>query len=168
MYLRSDEDQVATRAKVQRDERIPTRVLLLAGLVVTATILVIGIVLARGGDGTGSGEFGPDAVTPQQQLQRYEAVLDARARLDRLREIGASPALVTGAFDELDAVQAAAGESLAGETGYIQFLERRLADELAALRPARAEGLASPAAVQAIQRNIANVRAEQARIAQLG
>jgi hypothetical protein len=87
--------------------------------------------------------------------------------MDRLIRLGASPAVVTDAFDDLDAAQAAVADSAGGAAGYVRFLDERLTDEQAALELARTEGMASPAAVQQIQQNIADVQAEQARLAAL-
>jgi hypothetical protein len=157
-------DRVQERDRARTLWNLTGTQLALIGIAALAVIGVLTFAL-NGDESTPSIRDVEESVTTQQQ--QYETLLDARPRMDRLIRLGASPAVVTDAFDDLDAAQAAVADSAGGAAGYVRFLDERLTDEQAALELARTEGMASPAAVQQIQQNIADVQAEQARLAAL-
>lgn len=135
--------------------------LALIGAAIIAAIVVTGVILSSGDEATPSLEdLGAEVTTQQAQ---YETLLDARPRVDRLVAAGASPALVTDAFDSPDAAEGAVEESTGGADGYREFLSERLDDEREHLRLA-GQGMASPAAVQNVQANIEQLNAEIARV----
>lgn len=137
-----------------------TQLALIAAAVVVA-IAVVGIIFTSGEESTPSLEdLGVEVTTQQAQ---YESLLDARPRIERLIESGASPAIIAQAFDGLDVAEGTVEESAGGMDGYERFLSERLETEREHLRLA-SRGVASPAAYANFQRTIDDVNAELARV----
>ena len=156
----ADQAKVKEREGWRLGDLTGLQLALIAGAIIAA-IVVTGVIFTTGEEATPSLEdLGAEVTTQQAQ---YETLLDARPRVDRLIEAGASPALVTEAFDSLDTAEGTVEESTGGIEGYREFLSERLEDEREHLRLA-SQGMASPAAVQNIQANIAEVNAEIARV----